>query len=74
MNLFYNLPREQRPVQRLVTLFNVDEQLWESLGPERNLRRKLFPWLSKKRQKQIDLLDFAKVRPAEDCRGQTEGR
>jgi hypothetical protein len=73
MNRFYNLPREQQTVQRLVTLFNVDEQLWESLEPKRRQRRRLFPWLSKKRQKQIDLLEFAKVRPPEDCVGEIEG-
>jgi hypothetical protein len=73
MNLYYNLPSKQRPVQRLVTLFNIDEQLWGSLKSKRRTRRKLFPWLSKKQQKQLDLLDFAKARPPEDCVGWTEG-
>jgi hypothetical protein len=31
MNLYYNLPSKQRLVQQLVTVFNRDEQLWESL-------------------------------------------
>jgi hypothetical protein len=73
MNLYYNLPPEQRRVQRLVTAFNKDEQLWESLEGKRRLRRKLFLWLSKKRKKQLDLLDFANTRPPEDCVGRTKG-
>jgi hypothetical protein len=36
------------------------------------LRRMLFPWLSKKQQKQLDLLDFAKARPPQDCVGRIE--
>jgi len=69
MNLYYNLPSKQRRVQRLVTLFNTDEQLWESLKGKRRLRRTLFPWLSKKQQ---GLLDFAKTRPPQDCVGRIE--
>ena len=73
MNSDYNLPSKQRRVQQLVTLFNTDEQLWESLKGKRRLRRMLFPWLSKKQQKQLDLLDFAKARPPQDCVGRIEG-
>jgi hypothetical protein len=73
MNIYYNLPSKQRRVQQLVTLFNTDEQLWESLKGKRRLRRTLFPWLSKKQQKQLDLLDFANARPPEDCVGRTQG-
>jgi len=29
MNLYYNLPPEQRRVQQIVALFNADEQLWQ---------------------------------------------
>jgi hypothetical protein len=72
MNLYYNLPSKQRRVQQIVTLFNTDEQLWESLGGKRRLRRGLFPWLSRRRQKQFDLLDFANTRPLQDCVGRTE--
>ena len=72
MNPDYNLPSNQRRVQQLVTLFNTDEQLWESLKGKRRLRRMLFPWLSKKQQKQLDLLDFAKARPPQDCVGRIE--
>ena len=74
MNLHYNLPSKQRRVQQLVTLFNTDEQLWESLKGKRRLRRMGFPWLSKKQQKQLDLLDFAKARLPQDCVGQIEER
>lgn len=73
MNLYGNLDPEQRRVQRFVTLFNADEQRWESLKGKRRLRRALFPWLSKKLQKQLDLFDFAKARPPEDCLD-SEGR
>jgi hypothetical protein len=72
MNLYCNLPSKQRRVQQLVTLFNTDEQLWKSLESKRRLRRALFRWLSKKKQKQLDLLDFAKARPPQDCVGRIE--
>jgi len=69
MNPYYNLPREQRRVQQLVTQFNADEQLWRSLEGKRRLRRRLYPRLSAKLRKQLDLLDFAKARPLQDCIG-----
>jgi hypothetical protein len=72
MNLYYNLPPEQRRVQQIVALFNADEQLWESLEVTRRLRRRLFPRVSTKRRKQLDLLDFAKARPLQDCVGRFE--
>jgi len=72
MHLYYNLPPEQRRVQRLVTGFNTDEQLWQRLDGKRRLRRRLFPWLSRKRQKQLDLYDFAKSRELQDCVGRTD--
>ena len=76
MNLYYNLPPEQRRFQRrLIALFNADEQLWQCLeGKRRRLRRRILPRLSPKLQKQLDLLDFARERPPEDCVGRTEGR
>ena len=74
MNLYYNLFPEQRRVQRLVAVFNTDERLWESLKGKRRLRRELFPWLSKKRQMQLDLLDFAGAHQPHDCVGWTERR
>lgn len=72
MNLYYNLPPEQRRVQQLVAGFNTDEQLWESLVGKRRLRRKLFPRISTKLKKQLDLLDYAKTHPLQDCVGQFE--
>ena len=69
MNPYYNLPREQRRVQQFVTQFNADEQLWRSLEGKRRLRRRLYPRLSDKLRKQLDLLDFAMARPLEDCVG-----
>ena len=69
MNLYYNLPPEQRRVQQLVAGFNTDEQLWESLEGNRRLRRRLLPRLSTKIRKQLDLLDFAKARPLQECVG-----
>ncbi len=69
MNLYYNFPPGQRRVQQLVALFNADEELWESLEGKRRLRRRVFPRLSPKIRKQLDLLDFAKARPLQDCVG-----
>jgi len=74
MNRDYNLPPAQRRVQQLVAVFNADEQLWRCLEGKRRLRRRAFPRLSSKLQKQLDLLDFARARPPQDCLGWTEGR
>ena len=70
MNPYYHLPPEQRPTQRLVDQFNADERLWKKLEPRRRARRKLRPRLSKKKLKKLDLLEFAKARPPQDCIGQ----
>ena len=69
MNPYHNLPPEQRRVQQLVALFNADEQLWQSLEGKRRLRRRLYPRISTNRRKQLDLFDFAKARPLQDCVG-----
>ena len=69
MNLYYNLSPEQRRVQQLVAGFNTDELLWERLEGNRRLRRRLSPRLSTKIRTQLDLLDFAKARPPQDCVG-----
>jgi len=69
MNPYYNLPREQRRVQQFVTQFNADEQLWRSLEGKRRLRRRLYPRLSAKLRKQLDLLDFAMAHQPQDCVG-----
>ena len=67
MNLYCNLPPEQRPTQRLADQFNADEALWRKLEPRRRARRKLRPRLSRNKPKKADLLEFAKARPPQDC-------
>jgi len=69
MNTYYNLSPEQRRVQQLVAEINADEQFWRSLRGNRRLRRKLHPHLSVRIQKQLDLLEFAAMHPAQDCVG-----
>ncbi len=70
MNPYYNLPPEQRTLQRLVDQYNADARLWKRLEPRRRARRKLRPRLSKKRLKVLALREFAKARPPQDCIGQ----
>ena len=71
MNPYYNLPPEQRFTQRLADQFNADERLWHKLAPKRRARRKLLGrLLSRKRLKTLDLRDFAKARPPQDCIGE----
>jgi hypothetical protein len=74
MNQYCNLPPEQRLVQRLVTLFNADEHLWQRLEGKRRLRRRILPRLSPKLLRQLDLLDFARARSPQACVGRTERR
>jgi hypothetical protein len=69
MNLHNNVPTEQRRIQQIVARFNADEQLWRRLEGKRRLRRRVFPRVSAKRQKQLDLLDFDVERPPQDCVG-----
>jgi len=69
MRLHSNLPLHQRSVQRFVDQFNADERLWRSLAAERRLRRKGQPRLSAKQRRLLDLLEFAKSRPPQDCIG-----
>lgn len=70
MNPYYNLPPEQRPIQRLIDQFNTDERLWKKLEPKRRARRKRHLGLSRKKLKKLDLLEFAKARPPQECIGQ----
>jgi hypothetical protein len=70
VNPYYNLPPEQRGTQRVVEQFNGDERLWKKLEPLRKARRKLRPRLSRKKLKKLDLAEFAKARPPQDCIGQ----
>ena len=69
MNLYYNLPLEQRATQRLVEQYNADERLWEKLEPRRRARRKLLTVLSEEKLKKLDLLEFARARPPQECVG-----
>ena len=73
MTPYYNLPREQRPIQRLVDQYNADAGLWRKLAPRRKARRKLRPRLSKKKLKKLDLAEFGKARPPQDAIGQWIG-
>jgi hypothetical protein len=70
LNPYYNLPPEQRATQRLVDQFNADERLWRKLEPKRRARRKLGPRRSRKNLKKLDLQEFAKAKPPQDCIGQ----
>ena len=70
MKSYNNMPPEQRPAQRLVDRFNADEQLWQSLAWKRRLRRKLHPRMAAKQRELLDLLEFAKACPPQDCIGQ----
>ena len=70
MNPYYNLPPEQRRLQRRVDQYNADAQLWRKLKPKRQARRKLRPRPSKKLLKALALLDFDKARPPVDCIGE----
>ena len=67
-----NLPPRQRPIQRLVDQFNADERLWRSLAKERRERRTGQQRLSTKQHRLLDLLEFAKARPLQDCVGTWE--
>jgi len=70
MNPYYNLPPEQRMTQRLVDQFNAEARLWKKLEPKRRVRRKVRPRLSRRKLKRLDLLEFAKARPPQECIGQ----
>jgi len=70
VNPYYNIPAEQRATQHLVDQFNAAERLWKKLEPKRRARRKLRPRLSRKKLKELALLEFAKARRPLDCIGQ----
>lgn len=69
MTPVYHLPPEQRRAQELVAQFNADERLWRRLEGKRRLRRRLYPRMSAKLRKQLDLLEFAAARPPQVCVG-----
>lgn len=73
MNPYYNLPPEQRWIQKLVAQFNDDELLWERLKPRRRARRKARLALTRRQQKTLDLREFAQARPPQDCIGDFVG-
>ena len=70
MNAYFNLPPEQRATQRQVDQYNADAGLWKKLEPRRRARRKLLSRLSQKKLKELDLAEFAKARPPQECVGQ----
>ena len=70
MKPYYHLPPEQRLTQCLVDQFNSDELLWKKLEPRRRARRKLLPKLSKRKLQALNIAEFAKARPPQDCIGQ----
>jgi len=69
LKAYNNPPQQQRLAQRLLDQFNADEQLWRSLAWKRIQRRRLHPHLSAKRHSLLDLLEFDKSRPPQDCIG-----
>ena len=69
MNFNYNIPPKQRRIQQLVAQFNADEELWFSMESKRRRRRQLHPRMPVKLKRQLDLLEFARVRPPQDCIG-----
>jgi hypothetical protein len=69
VNFNYNIPPKQGRIQQLVAQFNADEELWFSLETKRRRRRKLHPRMSGKLKRQLDLLEFARARPPQDCIG-----
>jgi hypothetical protein len=69
VNFNYNIPSKQRRIPQLVAQFNADEELWFSLESKRRCRRKLYPRISAKLRRQLDILEFAGTRPPQDCIG-----
>src|SRR5206468_10555078 len=55
--------------RRLVERSKADEQYWKKLKPRRRERRKLRRGLSRKKLKNLDLLEFASARQPQDCIG-----
>ena len=68
MDRYHHFDSEQRRVQRVVDRFNTDEQVWRRLEPRRRLRRALRSHQA--RLHELDLGDFARARPPEDCIGE----
>ena len=64
-----NLPDRQQSLQRLIDQFNTDEAFWQRLEERRQLRRKALRRLTKKQRHALDLLEFTRLRPLDDCIG-----
>ena len=56
-------------VRRLTDQFNADEHVWANLKPLRELRRRLYPRMSVRKRKVLELLDFSRAQPPKDCVG-----
>jgi hypothetical protein len=69
MMQYPNLPQPQQSCQRLIDQFNQDEAFWRSLERRRRARRKILRGLKKEQHHALDLLEFASLRPADDCVG-----
>ena len=67
MTPYKHIPVERRNLQRLIDLFNADEAFWRKLELRRKLRRKLLSGFSAEKLHELDLLDFARRRPPDDC-------
>ncbi len=70
MHRYPNLPREQWFTQRIADSFNADEAHWRSLEARRNLRRKYLR-LTERQHEMLDLLEFSRTRPPDDCVAQS---
>ena len=66
---YSNIPDHQEQTQRIVDQFNRDEAFWRSREPHRRSRRRRRRGLGAKAQYAIELLEFASLRPPEDCIG-----
>ena len=55
----------------MVDQYNAEARLWKKLAPKRRARRGLLRrFVSRKHLKQLDLHEFSKARPPQDCIGQ----
>jgi hypothetical protein len=70
MDRYHTLASEHRRVQRIVDRFNANEQVWRRLGLRRRLRRAVRRNLTDAQLRELDLRDFARARPPEDCIGE----
>ena len=74
MKSYNHLLVEQHQGQRLVDEFNADERQWQSLAWKRVQRRMLYPHLLANQHSLLDLLEFDKARPPQDCIGEWKGK